>query len=205
MRAFTSVGIARQAAASGCKVAMVDQGIMRLPMRPVHASLIPQEYLPDLILHMVADPSVLELRRIYRTKVKHNKYTGEARLSCARETAELLHTLPVVELKDALEKYGAKFCEPALSGSEITGLIEALDSARAAGLVAGNKGGRCNPEVCEMIRQLGVKWREIDNSEQDGLTKALQSSMQAILSVLPQRDSQRPAPQPAMTGAGIFR
>lgn len=185
MRAFTSVGIARKAASSGLKVAMIDQGLMRLPMLPQHAALVPKSFMPDVILHMVADPAVLEMRRIYRSKVKHNKYSGEARILKALETLDLLHQLPEGELRDALEKFGAKFCEPALSEAEITQVLTAPKRPPQVDPSAERKIGRCDPDVCEMIRQAGVAWREIDNSEQDGLNKALQASMTAILEFVP--------------------
>ncbi|SKB08037.1 Uridine kinase [Prosthecobacter debontii] len=195
LRAFTTMGIGRSVGKKGIKVALVDQGMLRLPMKAMHADLLPQFLLPDLVLHLVADPAVLEMRRIYRSKPKHNRYLGASRLTHAQNAVTLLQTLPPDQLRDAVTKFGEKFCEPPLTESEIEQLLQAPAAQAPLTNEAAQK-GRCQFEVCETFRQRGVQWREIDNSH--SMEEALEACIQAILTALAAGDAKGRPSSPAL-------
>ena len=181
MRAFSTLGIGRRLTEKGIKVAMVDQGLLRLAMEAEHAALVPKSLMPDLVLHLVATPAVLELRRIYRSKPKFNKMQGEGRLRSVRETIRSLGKLPEVQMRDILTKYGEKFCEPSFSAAEIDSLIAFSQEATGEPAPAKKRRGRCDEDVCELLRQRGVLWQEIDNSGDAGPQQAVEACVQAIL------------------------
>lgn len=164
-------------------------------MKAIHADLLPQFLLPDLVLHLVADPAVLEMRRIYRSKPKHNRYTGVSRLTHAQNTVALLNTLAPDELRDALTKFGEKFCEPPLTEPEIQGLLQAPVATAPVTNGSAQK-GRCQSEVCETFRQRGVQWHEIDNSR--SMEESLEACLQAILTALAAGDAKGGHSIPAM-------
>lgn len=197
MRAFTTMGIGRAVEKKGVQVALVDQGMLRLPMAAVHASLLPQPLLPDLVLHLVADPAVLEMRRIFRSKPKHNRYTGGKRLSSAADSLTLLRNLPEEQQREVMVKFGEKFCDPVFSEAEVNQLLATPSGGNAHAPSSSAQKGRCQADVCETFRQRGVQWREIDNSH--SFEEALEACTQAILSALSSESSlAKRVPAPAV-------
>ncbi|MEX2578886.1 MAG: hypothetical protein WD342_07495 [Verrucomicrobiales bacterium] len=184
--AFSSMGIGRRALAKGVKVALVDQGMLRLRMDAGHVPVLPRPLLPDLVLHLVAEPGVLELRRIYRGKPKFVLLEGTDRMARARDVRDRLTALPEAELRAALTRFGTKFCSPALSEQDIEGLLGGPPDESAMTGAEGNarQRSRCAPEVCELFRQRGVVWRQVDNTEADALDRVVNECMAAILALL---------------------
>ncbi|TDU73119.1 hypothetical protein EI77_01587 [Prosthecobacter fusiformis] len=185
MRCLSTVGLARKAVKQGVQVALVDQGILRLQVLPQHIHLLPRTSLPDLVLHLVADPAILEKRRISRSKKKCVRHQGEARISAAITS---LHTLGA-EMDEAkrrvlLDDFGHKFCDQPFSEEEITHML-AMPSTpvTAESKPEGLKAGRCHPQVCQLLQAQGIRLEKLDTSLHDLETTA-ENCCRAILSVL---------------------
>lgn len=100
------------------------------------------------------------------------------------DVRQRLNKLPHDELKDALTKFGQRYCEPPLSSSEVEELLQTKVDVQETPDEAAAASGRCKPAVCEGFKQRGVQWLEIDNSRMDGMAHALDQCVQAILSRL---------------------
>lgn len=181
IRIFSVMGIARQLTRRGIKVALVDQGLLRIVKHADDAADIPADLLPDLVLQIVADPLVLELRCIHRAKKQHTRYSGDEREHRVHELRKKLQSLPKTELRDALIKYGERYCEPPLTENEVEGLVHLeVSPHEAAAAVTSMQTHRCQPEVRELLLKRGVSWLEIDNSQNDGMEQALAHCMRVI-------------------------
>lgn len=181
IRIFSVMGIARQLTRNRLKVVLVDQGLLRITKHADDAAALPSDLLPDLVLQIVADPLVLELRCIYRSKQQHTRYSGEERYRKVMELRKKLQTLPNSELRDALIKYGERYCEPPLTESDVEQLMHLeVTPGPAAMTIAPTQPQRCQPEVRELLQKRGVTWLEIDNSQNDEMKQALAHCMTAI-------------------------
>jgi hypothetical protein len=180
VRIFSTLGIGRLLLRRGIKVVLIDQGILRLPLLPAHVDMLPSALLPDLVLHVVADPATIELRRIWREKTKHRRYQEGFRMMRAQESLHLLARLPSPELREAMIQFGRQFCDPPFTVDEID---ELLRQSQTVEQPASGKGriGRCEPDICERIRLRGILWREIDNSQPDSLDAVVERCVQEIV------------------------
>ncbi len=139
-----------------------------------------------MVMHLVADPDILEWRRLNRDKKKCQRYQGELRLRCARRTLGLLSHLPKEQHEDVLVRFGQKFCDPEFSAAEIEQLLSADPSAHSdadTNSEAAKAVSRCEPETCEMFRQRGVKWHEMDTSLHD-LEQTVEDCSRVILDAM---------------------
>lgn len=190
VRSFSTIGLARKAMDQGVQVVLVDQGILRLPVQPEHMDVLPRHLLPDLVLHLVADPDVLERRRLDRVKKKCVRYQGERRVANARKTLMRLGKGKSVEgRRDLVVKYGEKFCDPPFSEEEIRELVSdcqpegpVKEKPAADG---GLKTARCHPQVCEELQLRGVGLEKLDTTWQDLEATADQCS-RVVMEVLNQ-------------------
>ncbi len=190
MRIFSTMGLGRSALASGVDVVLVDQGILRLPILPVHVPLLPRPLLPDLVLQIVADPATLELRRLRRDKKVHRRLQGEARFQRAREIRRVTAGLPASEQQEALALFSAKFCSPALSEAELAAVLTAPLPPPADS--PASPASRCEPGACALLKQHGIGWRQIDTSAAGCMPQAVEDCLAVILDALGQ-----PAIQPS--------
>ncbi|MEN3943805.1 hypothetical protein WJU23_21065 [Prosthecobacter sp. SYSU 5D2] len=169
IRSFSTIGLARKAMEQGVQVVLVDQGILRLPVLPEHVEMLPRQLLPDLVLHLVAEPEIMEKRRLERGKKKCARYQGERRLANVRKTLQRLGKgMTVEERRNLVAKYGEKFCEPAFSEEEIRQLVDdwppqGPDSAKAE--ANGKlKTARCHPQVCQHLQLRGIHLEKLDTT-----------------------------------------
>jgi deoxyadenosine/deoxycytidine kinase len=188
VRSLSTLGLARRAARQGVQVVLVDQGILRLPVLPEHVEILPRHLLPDLILHLVAEPEVLEKRRFERGKKKCARYVGERRLRNVQKTlARLGKGMSENERRDLVLRYGEKFCDPAFSEEEIRQLLE---EGQAIGTTiekhlegSGRKTARCHPHVCAKLQVRGIGLIKLDTSLHD-LETTVDHCSKAILAAL---------------------
>ncbi|GEM_PF-3471333 len=176
---FSTHGIAWRALGGEVRTALIDQGFLRLSMTPAHAPFLPGHLLPGLVIQLVADPAVLEVRRITRDKVRHKLYEGPQRLANARRSRQLMSTLPEAELRAMLGQFGGKFCNPPLSSEEIGQILRSSagipDAPATQGFI------RCHPAVLAALQARGVRVVQVDNSRQDGIEPVIEQCLQIIL------------------------
>lgn len=186
MRIFSAIGLSRQFSRRGIEVALIDQGILRVPLLPAHVQLLPRSLLPDAVLHVVADLPTVELRRIWRNKTKHRRFEGEMRFAKARESLAILADLPAEELRGTMAQFGKQFCDPSFSEAELETLLQdrPLPLAAPAAAPERRKIRRCEPEACAALRARGIRWQEIDNSRSAVLDEVVERCVQEILAVL---------------------
>jgi len=185
MRIFSSFGIGRWLFGRGIEVVLIDQGVLRLPLLPAHVQLLPRHLLPDAVLHIVADPVTIELRRIWRNKTKHRRLEGEARFAKAGESLGILSGLPAEELRAAMVQFGKQFCNPPFIDSEIDELLSAPVCALPVSETRGSRSiRRCEPDACAALRGRGVRWKEIDNSRTASMADVVESCVQEVLAAL---------------------
>lgn len=177
---FSTLGIGRGSLKRGIRAALVDQGCLRLSMTAAHAPLLPQELLPDLVIQLVAEPAVLEQRRILRAKTKHRLLEGADRLVQARLSRQRLEKLPPAQVSELLFQFGGKFCQPPLSEEEVRQVL-AEPPAQPGTEPAKPALTRCAPATREALRARGVLWVEVDNSGQDGLEPVVEQCLKIIL------------------------
>ena len=192
IRSFSTIGLARKAMEQGVQVVLVDQGILRLPVLPEHVQMLPRHLLPDVVLHLVAEPEIMEKRRLERGKRKCERYRGERRMSNARKAIlQLGLGLSLEERRNLVVKYGEKFCEPAFSEEELSQLVCDLQpdisgkESSACGEGAGMKTARCDPQMCEHLQDRGIYLEKLDTSRL-GLQVTADLCSQAVLAVLGQ-------------------
>lgn len=178
---FTTHGIARRALGGRISAVLIDQGFLRLSMTSAHVPLLPANLLPGLVIQMVADPAVLEVRRIQRSKVKRKLYEGPARMQAAMHSRRFLSTLPPNDLPALLEQFGKKFCLPPLSAAEIEHILQAGPELPHAGSPSTPDFMRCHPSVMQALQQRGVRIVQVDNSGQDGLEPVIEHCLKIIL------------------------
>nr|MBL8410089.1 hypothetical protein [Dechloromonas sp.] len=186
MRIFSAIGLSRQFSRRGIEVALIDQGILRVPLLSTHVQLVPRSLLPDAVLHIVADAPTVELRRIWRNKTKHRRFEGELRFAKARESLAILAELPAEELRRTMEQFGKQFCNPPFSEAELDTLLQAGPLAPVAPVASTErrKIRRCEPEACAALRARGIRWQEVDNSRSAVLDEVVERCVQEILAVL---------------------
>lgn len=185
IRSLSTLGLARKAADQGVQVALVDQGILRLPVLPEHLSHVPRAVLPDLVLQLVADPQVLEQRRLQRSKKKLVRHQENQRIESGRKM--LVRLGPDVspdERRSMLIAFGQKYCEPPFEETELQMLLnEAVTYPADETTGTSNRPIRCDPRVCEQMKEAGVHWERMDTSCQDVKATAEQC-VRAILEAL---------------------
>jgi thymidylate kinase len=177
---FSTLGIGRHCLARGCRVALVDQGVLRLSLHASHAEHLPRDLLPDLVLQLVADPATLEQRRIQRAKAKLARLQGQERLHGAARSLERLAALPAEQRNELLEQFSAKFCEPALNADELADVL----AGRIVLPPEPPRISRCDPDTCAVLEARGVIWKQIDNSAGRTLNEVVEEALQAVLAHL---------------------
>ncbi len=176
----STLGIGRRCLDHGTKVALVDQGVLRLSLHVSHVQLLPVDLLPDLVLQLVADPATLEQRRILRAKVKLARLHGMERLHEAARSRDRLAALPPERLAELLAQFNTKFCEPPLSDAELAEVL----AGRVAVPPEPPRVVRCDPATCAALEARGVVRRRIDNSEGRQLEAVVEDALQAVLAHL---------------------
>lgn len=176
----STLGIGRSCLDRGARVALVDQGVLRLSLTAGHVPHIPGELLPDLVLQLVADPATLEQRRILRAKAKLARLHGEERLHGAARSRDRLAALPPERRGELLAQFNTKFCEPPLNEAELAEVL----AGRVAVPQEPPRVGRCDPATCAALEARGVTWRRIDNSEGRQLEDVVEDALQAVLAHL---------------------
>lgn len=177
---FSTLGIGRCCLHLGARVALVDQGALRLSLHASHTQQLPADLLPDLVLQLVADPATLEQRRILRAKVKLARLHGQERLHDAARSRARLASLPAERQSELLAQFSVKFCEPPLSADELADVL----AGRIDAPVEPARVSRCHPATCDALQQRGVAWRTIDNSEGRRLEEVVEDALQAVLAHL---------------------
>lgn len=177
---FSTLGIGRHCLAQGMRVALVDQGVLRLSLHDAHVPCLPGQLLPDLVLQLVADPATLEQRRILRAKTKLTRLQGIDRLHGAARSRDRLSALPAERVRELVSLFGEKFCEPPLSDEELEKTLrgEVLAPAESPRV------SRCDPRTCAALQRRGVGWQCIDNSEGRTLDAVVEDCLQAVLTLL---------------------
>ncbi len=177
---FSTLGIGRRCLAGGMRVALVDQGVLRLSLHEAHVPSLPGHLLPDLVLQLVADPVTLEQRRILRAKTKLTRLQGVERLQAAARSRERLAVLPPHRLRELLGQFSEKFCDPPLTPNE----LETVLAGKLATAPESSRVNRCDPQTCAALQARGVGWKCIDNSEGRTLDAVVEDCLQAVLALL---------------------
>jgi adenylate kinase len=180
----STLGIGRRCLDRGARVALVDQGVLRLSLPDSHVPQIPGELLPDLVLQLVADPATLEQRRILRAKAKLARLHGEERLRGAARSHDRLAALTAARRGELLAQFNTKFCEPPLSADELAEVL----AGRMQVPPEPPRVGRCDPATCAALQARGVAWGRIDNSEGRQLEDVVEDALQAVLAQLKSAD-----------------
>jgi len=179
--AHSTLGLARRALRQGCRIAVVDQGLLRAARTQGDIAACPQSQLPDVVLHLVSDTATTTLRQLLRTKKIHTRFLGAEREIQARIHRAKLEGLPPEWIRKAMHAFAQNFCEPPLE-AEILDSVSATESERAA--PAPGPPTRCAPDVMETLRHRGTDIETIDNSFPRSMDECVEACLGAIHSRL---------------------
>lgn len=194
VRSFSTMALARRAVEQGVKVALVDQGLLRMPMLPQHVPHLPRSLFPDFVIHIFADPAILEQRRLKRKKKKCLRFDGQKRVNQATIALfNLGEKLNEPERRDLLVKFAEKFCDQPFSENELESMLtkarekdaknfwESVDPHKLGGTVP-----RCSASVCQCLQKMDIPVIKVDTSEMDVETAA-DLCFEAVLETLEER------------------
>lgn len=155
-------------------ICLIDEGILQYlgmsPAPPARA-LLSKLPLPDVDLKLVVDRRTSIVRQLYRDKpVKESQlWTGGARLEQGTAVAALLlKTDTPDEVQSLMERWGAKFCRPALTAGEIRQVLADLaDNGPLRESIQSKFAQRAEgyARVSRLIENLGVVTVEISNPD----------------------------------------
>lgn len=194
VRSFSTMGLARRAVHEGVTVALVDQGLLRMPMLPEHVPHLDRALFPDFVIHIYADPAVLEQRRLKRKKKKCLRYQGEKRVShAATALFNIRQTLSEAERRDWLLKFAEKFCDQSFSEKEIESLLtkarelDAMSPEEEQAFLDENRAvQRCSSSVCECLQAMDIPVVKVDTSEIE-VESAVDLCAEAVMEELEKR------------------
>jgi len=182
LQVYSTLGLARRSLQKGCRIALIDQGLLRIARYPREIETFPKKYLPNLVIQLTADPATVALRRLLRDKKIHSLQRGIARETHGCEIRGELEGLPTHLVKQGMRAYAKKFCDPPLD--EETVLKLCVNPGQAV-RPSKKERGRCEPDVMESLRLRGTQVETIDNSHDQTLESCVKACFQKIVSRLP--------------------
>ena len=114
LQVYSTLGLARRSLQKGCRIALIDQGLLRIARYPREIETFPKKYLPNLVIQLTADPATVALRRLLRDKKIHSLQRGIARETHGCEIRGELEGLPTHLVEQGMRAYAKKFCDPPL-------------------------------------------------------------------------------------------
>jgi hypothetical protein len=182
LQVYSTLGLARRALQNGCRIALIDQGLLRITRYPREIENFPKKYLPDLVIQLIADPATVALRRLLRDKKTHSLQRGIARETHGCEIRFELEGLPTHLVEQGMRAYAQKFCDPPLDEETV---LKLCANSGQAGRPFKKERGRCEPDVIVSLLLLGTQVETIVNSHDQTLESCVEACFQKIVSLLP--------------------
>ncbi len=174
--------LTRRALQNGCRIALIDQGLLRIARYPREIETFPKKYFPDLVIQLTADRATVTLRRLLRDKKIHSLQRGIARETHGCEIRRDLEGLPTHLLEQGMWAYAQKFCDPPLNEETVLKICAQPGQAARPPI---KERGRCEPDVMERLQLQGTLIETIDNSHDQTLESCVEACFQKIVSRLP--------------------
>jgi hypothetical protein len=182
LQVYSTLGLARRALQNGCRIALIDQGLLRIARYPREIETFPKKYFPDLVIQLTADRATVTLRRLLRDKKIHSLQRGIARETHGCEIRRDLEGLPTHLLEQGMWAYAQKFCDPPLNEETVLKICAQPGQAARPPI---KERGRCEPDVMERLQLQGTLIETIDNSHDQTLESCVEACFQKIVSRLP--------------------
>jgi hypothetical protein len=182
LQVYSTLGLARRALQNGCRIALIDQGLLRIARYPREIETFPKKYLPDLVIQLTADPATVALRRLLRDKKIPSLQRGISRETRGCEIRCELEGLPTHLVEQGMQAYARKFCDPPLDEETVMKLCATTGQAVRP---SKKERGRCEPDIMESLRLRGNQVETIDNLHDQTLESCVEACFQKIVSRSP--------------------
>jgi hypothetical protein len=182
MNLFSTLGIARQLLVKNHKVALIEQGVLRFALRPDQIDLLPDAYLPDLVIHLHADQATLALRRLLRNKKVHHRFAGARREAEAYKVKNQLHGLADDLIEDGIRAFSRKFCIEPLSEDVIQEILSKDTHSTASHEFL----RRCNPQVLKHLQSKRTPVKLVSTNPEYGVEECVDKCFKEIIAFLNQ-------------------
>jgi hypothetical protein len=182
LQVYSTLGLARRALQNDCRIALIDQGLLRIARYPLEIETFPKKYLPDLVIQLTSDPATVALRRLLRDKKIHSLQRGVTRETHGCEIRRELEGLPTHLVEQGMRAYAQNFCDPPLDEETV---LKLCANPGQAVRPSKKERGRCEPDVMESLRLRGSQIETIVNSHDQTLESCVEACFQKIVSRLP--------------------